>query len=51
MVLEAIRYETGKLSVLDQLQLPFQIHFDDVNTAEDGWHAIKSMPLYPSLSS
>ena len=43
MVLEAIKYQRGSLQVLDQLQLPHKTHYDDVQTAEDGWHAIRDM--------
>lgn len=43
MVLEAIRYSEGSLSILNQLKLPHQVEYDDIHSAEDGWHAIKSM--------
>ena len=43
MVLEAIKYTRGSLLVLDQLQLPYTTHFNEVKTATEGWHAIKSM--------
>lgn len=43
MVLEAIRYKPGSLEILDQLQLPHQVEYNDIRTAEDGWHAIKEM--------
>ena len=43
MVLEAIRYEPGSLQILNQLKLPHQEEYDEVRSAEDGWHAIKDM--------
>ncbi|KAG9534533.1 Methylthioribose-1-phosphate isomerase, partial [Aureobasidium melanogenum] len=43
MVLEAIKYSRGKLDILDQLQLPHTEVYDEVNSAQDAWHAIKEM--------
>ncbi|EME80035.1 uncharacterized protein MYCFIDRAFT_204427 [Pseudocercospora fijiensis CIRAD86] len=43
MVLEAIRYAPCSLQILNQLKLPHQEEYDEVKTAEDGWHAIKDM--------
>ena len=43
MVLEAIRYNDGQLQILNQLKLPHQVEFDEIHSAEDGWHAIKDM--------
>ncbi|KAK5164116.1 S-methyl-5-thioribose-1-phosphate isomerase [Saxophila tyrrhenica] len=43
MVLEAIRYKEGQLQILNQLKLPHQVEYDNVRSAEDGWHAIKEM--------
>ncbi|KAF2717188.1 putative translation initiation factor [Polychaeton citri CBS 116435] len=45
MVLKAIRFdaEGGALQILNQLKLPHQTQYDDVKSAEDGWHAIKDM--------
>lgn len=43
MVLEAIRYKPGSLQILNQLKLPHQEEYDEVKSAEDGWHAIKDM--------
>ncbi|KAL4879835.1 Methylthioribose-1-phosphate isomerase [Aspergillus karnatakaensis] len=45
MVLEAIRYNGGKLSIIDQLQLPFVEHYFDITTSEGGWQAIKRMQV------
>lgn len=43
MVLEAIRYTSGSLHILNQLKLPHQEEYDEIRSAEDGWHAIKDM--------
>lgn len=43
MVLEAIRYKPGSLHILNQLKLPHQEEYDEIRSAEDGWHAIKDM--------
>ncbi|KAF2157581.1 putative translation initiation factor [Myriangium duriaei CBS 260.36] len=43
MTLEAIKYNPGKLEILDQLQLPHAEHYDTLRTSEDAWHAIKEM--------
>ncbi|KAL4912101.1 Methylthioribose-1-phosphate isomerase [Aspergillus aurantiobrunneus] len=45
MVLEAIRYKDGKLSIIDQLQLPFMEHYIEIKTSEGGWQAIKKMQV------
>ncbi|KAL4783254.1 hypothetical protein BJX76DRAFT_348763 [Aspergillus varians] len=45
MVLEAIRYNDGKLSIIDQLQLPFMECYVEVRTSEEGWLAIKKMQV------
>jgi len=43
MALEAIRYQTGNLQILNQLKLPHQTEYDEVKDSKDGWHAIKDM--------
>ncbi|KAL3473732.1 hypothetical protein BJX99DRAFT_232902 [Aspergillus californicus] len=45
MVLEAIRYKDGSLSIIDQLQLPFEEQYFKVKTCEEGWMAIKKMQV------
>ena len=45
MVLEAIRYRRGKLEILDQLKLPHQETYVNVESPEDAWQAIKSMQV------
>lgn len=43
MVLSAIKYTRGSLLILDQLQLPYTTHFDEMHNSTDAWHAIKEM--------
>ncbi|KAL2819957.1 Methylthioribose-1-phosphate isomerase [Aspergillus cavernicola] len=45
MVLEAIRYKDGNLSIIDQLQLPFVERYIEVGTSEEGWRTIKKMQV------
>jgi len=45
MTLEAIKYEKGKLLVLNQLLLPFETTYDDISSVEDGWESIKLMKV------
>lgn len=44
-MLRAIKYENGRLEILDQLQLPFVETYVPIRSAEDGWHAIKDMKV------
>ncbi|KAJ5096479.1 hypothetical protein NUU61_005835 [Penicillium alfredii] len=44
-MLQAIKYHEGRLEILDQLQLPFVEKYIPIQTAEDGWHAIKEMKV------
>jgi len=41
--LQAIKYERGKLEVLDQLRLPHEFIYDRVQTCEEAFDCIKSM--------
>lgn len=44
--LEAIKYtRPGKLRILDQLLLPGQCVYIDINNVQDAWHAIKDMKV------
>lgn len=43
--LEAIRYQRGQLTLLDQLKLPHETVFFEVNTAQEGAHAISTMQV------
>lgn len=44
-MLQAIKYDQGHLEILDQLQLPFVEKYIPIQTAEDGWNAIKDMKV------
>lgn len=43
MTLTSIRYESGKLEILDQLSLPAHSQYIEVKGVEDGWRAIHKM--------
>jgi methylthioribose-1-phosphate isomerase len=43
MGLEAIKYQRGKLEVLDQLRLPHEFVYDNVSTCEEAFDCIKAM--------
>ncbi|MCJ1399689.1 S-methyl-5-thioribose-1-phosphate isomerase [Xylographa trunciseda] len=43
MVLQAIKYTSGTLQILDQLQLPHKEVYQSIKNVEDAWHAIKDM--------
>lgn len=43
MGLQAIKYQRGKLEVLDQLRLPHEFVYDDVSTCEEAFDCIKAM--------
>lgn len=45
MTLEAIKYKNGELKILDQLLLPAESRYIDINGVEEGWHAIHSMQV------
>lgn len=45
MALESIRYNDGKLEVLDQLLLPAQNKYIAVKGVEDGWKVINRMQV------
>lgn len=42
---EAIRYKNRKLSLLDQVLLPQQVVYVDINSVQDGYDAIKTMKV------
>jgi methylthioribose-1-phosphate isomerase len=44
-MLESIRYRNGKLDLLEQRKLPLVSEYEEVNNAEDGWEAIRSMKV------
>ena len=45
MALQAIKYQRGKLQILDQLKLPYQEIFVDIASSQDAWNAIKKMQV------
>jgi methylthioribose-1-phosphate isomerase len=45
MTLQAIRYQRGKLEILDQLLLPDVTQYIAIKDTEDGWSAIKKMQV------
>ncbi|OZJ06217.1 Methylthioribose-1-phosphate isomerase [Bifiguratus adelaidae] len=45
MTLEAIRYNRGSLSILDQLRLPHQTTYVPIKNSQDGHAAIKTMQV------
>lgn len=45
MTLEAIKWENGKLRVLDQTLLPLTTIYIDIKGVEDGWKIINRMQV------
>lgn len=45
MTLEAIRYRSGSLQILNQLLLPRETVYDEIRSVRDGYEAIKSMKV------
>ena len=45
MALQAIKYSRGKLEILDQLRLPHEEVFVNIQTVQDAWDAIYSMQV------
>jgi len=43
--LEAIQYHDGKLKIIDQLLLPHNVHYIDIQNTHDGWQAIHDMQV------
>ena len=43
MSLEAIKYSPGHLKILNQLLLPHQLVYENVENTQDGWKAIREM--------
>lgn len=41
--LQAIKYRRGKLELLDQRLLPFEMVYLDVSSPQDAWQHIKTM--------
>ena len=45
MVLQAIKYERGKLQILDQLELPYREAYINITSADEAYNAIKAMQV------
>ncbi|KAA8595146.1 hypothetical protein FQN60_012281 [Etheostoma spectabile] len=45
MTLEAIRYRSGSLQILNQLLLPHKTAYDEIRSVQDAYEAIKSMKV------
>ena len=45
MSLEAIKYDGSRLQVLNQLLLPEKTLYEDVNSVEEAWEAIRNMKV------
>ncbi|KAL9131844.1 MAG: hypothetical protein Q9217_000290 [Psora testacea] len=45
MVVQSIKYERGKLEILDQLRLPHEEVYVKISSPQEGWNAIKSMQV------
>ncbi|MEQ2237905.1 hypothetical protein ILYODFUR_027962 [Ilyodon furcidens] len=45
MTLEAIRYRSGSLQILNQLLLPHQTVYEDIRSVQNAYEAIKSMKV------
>ena len=43
--LEAFRYQSGKLLVLDQLKLPLTNEYIQVENVKEGWEVINKMQV------
>lgn len=42
-MLQAIKYDGGNLTILDQLQIPYAEEYVTIRTTEEAWHAIRDM--------
>ena len=49
--LDAFRYKSGELLVLDQLKLPSKNEYIKVNSIEEGWNIINKMQVSSYLQS
>jgi methylthioribose-1-phosphate isomerase len=45
MLLEAIRFNNRQLEILDQLKLPFETVYLQIQNVKDGWEAIFDMKV------
>ena len=51
MTLEAIRYRSGSLQILDQLLLPHQTVYTEIRSVDDAYRAIKAMKVRSARST
>lgn len=51
MTLEAIRYRSGSLQILNQLLLPHETVYEEIRSVQDGYEAIKSMKVRQARST
>ena len=45
MTLEAIKYDKGRLEILNQLLLPAQSVYERITSVQEAWKAIRSMKV------
>ena len=45
MTLQAIKYQNGRLEILNQLLLPQKSIYEELRGTEDGWQAIRQMKV------
>ena len=45
MALEAIKYNEGRLEILNQLLLPAQSVYEHITSVQEAWEAIRSMKV------
>lgn len=45
MSLEAIKFKNGKLEIIDQLKLPFETSYIELNSIQDCWDSINQMKV------
>ena len=45
MALEAIKYNEGRLEILNQLLLPAQSVYEHITSVQEAWEAIRSMKI------
>ncbi len=43
--LEAIKFNNDSLELLDQLKLPFETSYINIESVQDGWSAINEMKV------
>ena len=51
MTLEAIKYNDGRLEILNQLLLPAVSEYESITSVEKAWEAIKTMKVLEDFTS